>query len=117
MRIANEPALSHEQLMAEIDKGARLVHYTYVASFIFTSRVRTSRVYLLRNGESGRWEGLPHILFTLLFGWWAIPYGPRNTFRALRVNLSGGTDVTSEINDTVAGFLLFSEAESKKKAS
>ena len=114
MKIKNEPTLSHEELLKEIDKGATFVSFTYVISFLFTSRVRTSGVYIVRKGERRFSKGLPHTLASLFFGWWAFPFGPRNTIRVIRSNFAGGTDVTSEVNDTVAGFLLFNEAERRK---
>lgn len=36
-------------------------------------------------------------LSTFLFGWWALPFGPLRTIRALLWNARGGKDVTESI--------------------
>ena len=72
---------------------------------------------MLRKNESAFRKGLRFTILTALFGWWGIPKGPRTTIETLRTNLKGGTDVTGEVMDTVAGHLLFREVQAQKKVS
>lgn len=114
MRIQNAPHLSHESLLEEIHKGARFVHFPFVISLIFTTLKRESGAYLIRPNENKFAKALPYIIITAIFGWWAFPFGPRHTVHTLRAIFKGGKDVTEEVNDTVAGFLLYREAEQRK---
>src|SRR5712692_6542860 len=57
------------------EAGGRLVVYEYCISLLVITLRRTSRAYRLRPGESGRWQGLPYTLVSLLLGWWGIPWG------------------------------------------
>ncbi|MES2569333.1 MAG: hypothetical protein V4710_04680, partial [Verrucomicrobiota bacterium] len=41
--------------------------------------------------------GLPHSLFTLLVGWWGIPWGPIYTIQTVYRNFRGGVLITDEI--------------------
>jgi len=36
-------------------------------------------------------------LFSVVFGWWGIPYGPIYTVMALITNFGGGKDVTRDV--------------------
>ncbi len=56
------------------------------------------------------------MLISRLLWWGGIPFGPKYTIESLRTNLAGGKDVTDDVMATVAGFVLFHEAEQKKKA-
>ena len=117
MKIRNIEGLSAADLQLEADKGARFVYYAYTISLLLVTLRRTSGVYMIRGGESHRAKGLPFTLVTMLFGWWGIPYGPKYTIESLRTNLKGGKDVTDEVMSTVAGHILFQEAQQVKKAT
>ncbi len=115
MKIKNITGLSAYDLQQEAADGGRFVYYPYTVSLIFATFRRTSGVYLVRKNENTVSRRTLFALVSLLFGWWAIPYGPKYTFEAIRSNFSGGKDVTDEVMSTVAGFMLFREAEQKRK--
>jgi hypothetical protein len=82
------------ELSAEAPRtGDRLVVYEYCISLVAITLRRTTRVYRLRPGESGRWKGLPYTLISLLLGWWGIPWGILYTPVVVLTNLSGGRGV------------------------
>ncbi len=114
MKIQNASGISHEELLCEIQKGARFVQFTYAVSFLFTTLNRKTDLFMIRAGEKRASKALPYIILTSIFGWWAFPFGPKHTLNSLRTNMKGGIDVTDEVTDTVAGFLLFKEAEQRK---
>jgi hypothetical protein len=74
---------------------ARLVFYEYCVSLVFVTLRRPSRVYRLRQGESGVRRGLPYALVSLLLGWWAVPWGLIYTPLTLWTDLSGGRELTA----------------------
>ncbi|HRE39442.1 MAG TPA: hypothetical protein PK977_15460 [Chitinophagaceae bacterium] len=114
MKIKNAENLSAEQLQEEVNRGGRFVHYQYAVSFIVAAIKPDTGVYLIRKGESAVKESLFFTILSLLFGWWGIPFGPKHTIAAIRTNLRGGKDVTDEVVATIAGHILFREAEKRK---
>jgi hypothetical protein len=77
--------------------GGRFVFYEYCISFVVLSLRRPSAVYYLRPGERGLVRGLPYVLVSLVLGWWGVPWGLIYTPLTLVTNLSGGCDVTAEV--------------------
>jgi hypothetical protein len=116
MRIKNIDGLSATDLQQEVNNGGRFVYYPYTISLLFVTMKRTSGVYLVKAGSSDKTRRLPYMFMSALLGWWGFPFGPLYTMESLRTNYRGGKDVTDDIMDTVAGFLLFKETE-KEKAS
>jgi hypothetical protein len=57
---------------------------------------------VLPPGESPVRQALPYTIVSLLLGWWGIPWGPLHTIEALKTNLNGGIDVTSDVASHVA---------------
>lgn len=114
MRIKNIDGLSAEDLQQEAEKGGRFVYFPFTVSLIVVTFKRTSDVYLIRGNEKTVTKSFPFILISALFGWWGIPFGPRYTLAGIRTNLNGGKDVTDEVMATVAGHVLFREAEKRK---
>lgn len=95
-RLANIEGITLGQLEQEVAQGAKLITYAYTISPIaFTVRNMT-RVYLVRTGEKDKHWITPTIL-TGLFGWWSIPNGFINALQSIKVNTSGGLDVTSDV--------------------
>lgn len=115
MRIKNIDGLSATDLQEAVNEGARFLYYPFTVSLIVVTFKRTSGVYLVRAEENKTIKALPYILVSFLFGWWGIPFGPKYTMESLAANLKGGKDVTDEVMQTVAGHLLFLEAEQRKK--
>ena len=114
MKIKNAENLSAEQLQEEVNRGGRFVHYQYAVSFIIATIKPETGVYLIRKGESAAKKSAFFTMLSFLFGWWGIPFGPKHTIAALRTNLRGGKDVTDEVVATIAGHILFREAEKRK---
>lgn len=114
MKIKNAENLSAEQLQEEVNRGGRFVHYQYAVSFIVATIKPETGVYLIRKGESAVKKSAFFTILSFLFGWWGIPFGPKHTIAALRTNLRGGKDVTDEVVATIAGHILFCEAEKRK---
>lgn len=115
MKIKNIEGLSAADLQQEADNGARFVYFQYAISIIAVTFRKTSGVYMIKKGESVSKRGMPFTIISVLFGWWGIPYGPKYTLESIRVNQKGGKDVTDEVMATVAGHLLFQEAQQMKK--
>lgn len=114
MKIKNIDGLSAENLQQEVKKGGRFVYYSFAISLIVVTFKRTSGVYLVRGGENTTTKGLPYTILSSLFGWWGIPFGPKYALESIRSNMKGGKDVTDEVMATVAGHILFREAEKQK---
>ena len=117
MKIKNIDGLSAADLQEEVSRGGRFAYFPFAVSFIFVTFRGTSGVYLIRKGESMVTRALPFTLLSLFLGWWGIPFGPKYTFESIRANLHGGKNVTDEVMSTVAGFVLFKEAEEFKKSA
>jgi hypothetical protein len=117
MKIRNTEGLSAADLLDAAAKGGRFIYYSYTVSLFFATFKRTSDVYLVKAGESPALKGFIFSFVTFLLGWWALPNGPKYTWKALRSNLEGGIDVTEDVLSTAEGFLLFEEAQHRKKAS
>ena len=88
--------LTPDALAQQIQRGGRFVVYQYVISVLIMTFQRGSAVYYLPPGTNPVVKGLPYTLFTLVVGWWGIPWGIYYTIRTLITNLRGGRDVTAE---------------------
>ncbi|HEV7783402.1 MAG TPA: hypothetical protein VGO58_19135 [Chitinophagaceae bacterium] len=115
MRIKNIDGMSAEDLQQEVQEGGRFVFYPYTISLVLVTFKRVSGVYLVRGKDNKMAKALPFTLLSVLFGWWGIPFGPKYTIEAIRTNIKGGRDVTEDVMATVAGHVLFREAEQQKK--
>ncbi len=89
------------EMRAEVRQGARFVVFEYVLSFLLITRRKTSVVFFIRPGESVFWKCLPYNLLTLITGWWAIPWGPAFTIGAVKDNLQGGYNVTTQVIEQI----------------
>jgi hypothetical protein len=116
MKIRNIDGLSAFDLEREAERGARFVYYTFTVSLLLVTFKRTSGVYMIRGTENAVSKGKRFTAISLLFGWWGIPFGPKYTIESIRSNFKGGKDVTDEVMATVAGHILFREAQQRKKA-
>ena len=114
MRIKNIDGLSAEELEHEVKEGGRFVYFSFTISLLVVTFKRTSGVYLIRANENAVAKGLPYTLLSVFFGWWGVPFGPKYTWESIRINMKGGKDVTDEVMATVAGHILFKEAEKHK---
>jgi hypothetical protein len=92
--IAGLEGLSNEQILWELQHGARFVVYQYCVSLCVVTIYRASRVHFIRSHESAVARGMTYTLLSLLAGWWGFPFGPIFTIAAVYTNLCGGRDVT-----------------------
>ena len=116
MRIKNIQGLSAADLEKEVNGGAKFLYYPYAISLIVITFKCTSGVYLVRANKNAFGKSIPFIILSALFGWWGIPFGPKYTVESIRTNLKGGKNVTEEVMSTVAGHVLFKEAQLIKKS-
>jgi hypothetical protein len=117
MKIKNIDGLSAEDLQEEVKSGGRFIYYAFTVSLIVLTFKRTSGVYLIRKNENRIARGIHFTIICFLLGWWGIPFGPKYTLESIRTNLKGGKDVTDEVMATVAGHILFREAEKIKQVT
>ena len=115
MKIKNIAGLTAADLEKEVTGGGRFVYFAYTISLLFVTFRDVSGVYLIRSGENTAGKSFLFTVVSVLVGWWGIPWGPKFTMQAIRTNLRGGKDVTDEVMDVVNGYLLFEEANSRKK--
>ena len=115
MKFKNIVGLTAADLEKEVTCGGRFVYFAYTISLLFVTFREVSGVYLIRPGEGTAGKSFLFTAVYFLIGWWGIPWGPKFTMQAIRTNLQGGKDVTNEVMDVVNGYLLFEEANNKKK--
>jgi hypothetical protein len=94
-QIVGAEGLSPAELRAELERGGRLIVFSYAVSVCVLTWGSDSPPHLVRKGESAFFKGLKYTLLTLVAGWWGLPFGPFFTLAALYANLSGGEDVTA----------------------
>lgn len=97
MKITGIEGLDSQQLVLELQQGAKFVIYQYCISIIIVTLKRSSNIYLVRAGESAVSKGLGFSFISLLLGWWGIPWGPIYTIGTFITNFRGGKDVTQEV--------------------
>jgi hypothetical protein len=86
-----------QEILFELDRGAKLVVYQYVISVVILTFRRNSPLQLVPADSSPAAKSLPWTLLTFLLGWWGFPFGLIYTPMALYKNLNGGTDVTPAV--------------------
>jgi hypothetical protein len=96
-KITGIEAMSKEQLLIELHRGGKFVQYQYCISIVIMTFKRGTDIYFVRADENPLVKGLGWTLFTLLAGWWGIPFGPIFTIQSLWYNLKGGHDVTAGV--------------------
>ncbi|MCP4592316.1 MAG: hypothetical protein GY842_16410 [bacterium] len=81
-----------------ITLDTELTHFVVCVSLLVVTIQLHSRPLRCGEARSIRYR-LGFTLLTLLLGWWALPWGPIRTIKAVRVNLTGG------MSDTVKCYL------------
>src|SRR5437773_2594171 len=97
--IVGAESLNWDELKDEIESGGRLIVYKYCISIGVLTFLQSSKVHLVRAGESALFKGLRYTFLSMLVGWWGIPWGFIHTPVAIVTNLSGGKDVTEHVVD------------------
>lgn len=115
MKIKNINGLSASDLQQQVSDGGRFVYFAYTISLIIVTFRDVSGVYLIRSGENTAGKSFLFTVVSFLLGWWGIPWGPKYTIGAIRTNWKGGKDVTDEVMDVIAGYLLFKEVSAEKE--
>ena len=92
-QIRGAEGITEEQLSWELQRGGRLVVFHYCVSGIVLTFRQPSAIYLIRQGESAIWKGLPYTLLSLVTGWWGFPWGPIYTVSSLITNFGGGEPI------------------------
>ena len=101
MKITGLEGMTVDEVRRELAGGAKFVYYKYTVSVIVITFRRASGVYFVKSGQNRLVKGLPWTFLTLFLGWWGIPWGPIYSIGSLYTNLSGGEDVTVEIERTL----------------
>ncbi len=96
MKIHGIDGMSAEDIRQELNRGGRLVIYTYCISILVMTFKRPADIRLVRAGHNAAAGSWPWIVISLLFGWWGIPWGPIYTIETIYRNLCGGIDVTED---------------------
>lgn len=89
--------MSHEQLQQAVAQGGRFVVYQYCISVAVMSFKRSSAVHFVPAGTSAARRGLKFTAWSLIAGWWGIPWGPIWTLSTTFKNACGGLDVTHDV--------------------
>jgi hypothetical protein len=92
-----DTGLTPQEILFEVNRGARFVVYQYCISIVVMTFRRNSGVVFVKAGESAATKSLPYTLLSLVLGWWGIPWGFIYTPQAVYKNLNGGIDVTGHI--------------------
>lgn len=71
-------------------ESVAVVRYPYVVSVVFVTFRFESRPRRMRTVDGRYLRGIPYLLVSLLFGWWGVPWGPIQTWRAIWDCLNGG---------------------------
>jgi len=97
MKIHGVEGMSPENIRDEVNRGGRLVIYTYCVSILVMTLKRPAGIRLIKAGHSPAAASWPWVIISLLFGWWGIPWGPIYTIQSIYHNLCGGIDVTDDV--------------------
>ena len=89
--------MSHDEIVFEVNRGARFIVYQYCVSVLIMTFRRNSGVKFVKAGESATAASLPYTLLSLVLGWWGIPWGFIYTPQVIYRNVKGGTDVTRNV--------------------
>ena len=89
--------INRAELEYELQRGGKLVQYTWCVSAAVVTIKHSTETYLVRVNESPYPKALQWCLLTFFAGWWGIPWGPIYTIQSLWQNLRGGTDITMEV--------------------
>lgn len=78
-----------------ITKDSKVIQYQFCFSLIFISFTFPTR-FLLESDDSRKFHNAAACLFTFLFGWWGVPWGPLYSIQSIYRNLKGGSTQTVE---------------------
>ncbi|MCL1807280.1 MAG: hypothetical protein FWG31_06230 [Oscillospiraceae bacterium] len=93
--------MSVSEIRQELRNGSCFIRYRFCFSLLFFTFMRSSGIYLIRDGESRAAKGLRFTVLTFLAGWWGVPWGPVYSIRSIKTNLRGGIDITENVKALV----------------
>jgi hypothetical protein len=96
LKIGNR-VMTASEINFELDRGSRFVVFQYCISIIFRTYKHTSKIYLVKSGDSVTLKGLPFTMIASLLGMWGIPWGPIWTIESIFLNFDGGRNITDEV--------------------
>jgi hypothetical protein len=86
-----------EDLAMKLLTGSRCVRYVVCVSFLIATVQKQTPLKLCSSPSLQYLSAIPASVASMIFGWWALPWGPLLTVRALWINLNGGEDVTDQV--------------------
>ena len=102
MSVRGIEGLSVDEVRAEVRNGGRFVIFLWTVSVVIVSIKQPTIIHFIKSDERAFTKALRPTLFTLLSGWWGVPWGPIYSIESLATNLSGGMDVTSDVLASIA---------------
>jgi|VirMetMinimDraft_7_1064189.scaffolds.fasta_scaffold133173_1 hypothetical protein len=96
-KLANTKSIEVSEIKKQLALGAKFVVFRYQISFIAISFERYSPVYLIQNKAELKKLQHKYNQKTMLLGPWSFPWGPFESYSAIKVNNAGGLDVTKDI--------------------
>ena len=97
-KFANSSRYSFEEVMEAKTTGGRFVTYQWFLPLpLFSPVRRLSKIYFIPSKKSASAHARRFNLVSLIIGWWGLPWGPIYVFRSLKLNNSGGVDVTEDV--------------------
>jgi hypothetical protein len=101
MKIIGIEGMTPQQINEAISNGGRFVIYRYCISALVITFRRSSDIYFVKPGQNRVLKGMEWTLMTFFLGWWGLPWGPIYSIQSLGTNLSGGKDVTDQIQKSI----------------
>jgi len=93
-----ESDITLEELEDKVANGYKFIVFQYCVSILFAITLRRfSPAILIKNNDEIREHKKRYNRYSLLFGLWAIPWGIIHTINSLKINNTGGVDVTEDI--------------------
>ncbi|BDS10957.1 hypothetical protein [Aureispira anguillae] len=96
-KLANTENFDVSEIKKRLDLGAKFIVFRYQISFIAISFERYSSVYLILDKIEIKKLKNKYNLITLFLGPWSFPWGPLESYSAIKTNNNGGIDVTKDI--------------------
>lgn len=96
-KLINTEKLNKEEIAELINKGAKFILFKYNVALVATTFTRVSPAILITSANQLKKHKRKYNLYSLFFGPWFIPTGPFNVYNTIKLNNSGGIDVTKDI--------------------
>jgi hypothetical protein len=102
-KIKHTAGISLNEFYNDLENGGRIIIYGYCVSIVAKTFRLTSSPYFIKPGEKYSKYRMSYTIYSLLFGWWGLPWGPIYTIDMIRINYKngGGVDTTDELLDKI----------------